>query len=297
MGEKKPIKSTDTSPLQNNVIFFVMGILGIIGFFVSMVNLFILSHNEGIFSWVTLYSAIFSLISGIAWFSVANKFGITGERFGDLDVSSISQEKTELSLDELGFTPDEISYYKDIPILKNQYDALITMETENQNRALIKIKTVNCRVITMNTYWVKVLPENIDLLEDLVELNVSSNYISALPNSIAKLSKLEILNLVDNSLTTLPEEIGSLQSLQVLNLRHNQLSSLPESFWSLAKLTELDITNNKLGSCIPRLIELPILKKVSISKREYRKLSPEEKATIERLKANGCEFLFPRIPY
>jgi Leucine-rich repeat (LRR) protein len=65
-------------------------------------------------------------------------------------------------------------------------------------------------------------------LEDVTELNLSSNDLKELPKWIDKCINLQILYCSFNQLTSLPENLPA--SLQRLSYSSNQLTSLPESF-------------------------------------------------------------------
>ncbi|MDI7238051.1 leucine-rich repeat domain-containing protein, partial [Leptospira santarosai] len=72
------------------------------------------------------------------------------------------------------------------------------------------------------------LPKEIGKLQNLRDLDLSSNQLMTLPKEIGKLQNLQKLNLTRNRLANLPEEIGKLQNLQELHLENNQLTTLPE---------------------------------------------------------------------
>jgi len=206
--------------------------------------------------------------------------------------------ETENNIKSLGIKQEDISFYHATPLLSSQSKVLIELEKQHgeiyhfdqHTIAHIGFKTKEFRVIELNiTRSLSFLPENIDALEDLVHLNLTACSLSNLPDTITKLSKLKILCLRDNYLTALPTNIGSLKLLEQLDLRKNRLSILPESFWSLSNLEVLDITDNIFLSLIPRFLELPKLKTLYLRKKEFRKLSTEEKQVIEQLKSKGCE--------
>lgn len=50
-----------------------------------------------------------------------------------------------------------------------------------------------------------------------------------IPDSIAGLQNLEELNISSNVLESLPDSIGLLQKLKLLNISGNKLSALPDS--------------------------------------------------------------------
>lgn len=66
-----------------------------------------------------------------------------------------------------------------------------------------------------------------DLLEDLIELDLSFNELTYLPTSIGKLKKLKRLNLSGNKIKTLPKEFENLTSLEFLDFDGNPIGRVP----------------------------------------------------------------------
>jgi Leucine-rich repeat (LRR) protein len=91
------------------------------------------------------------------------------------------------------------------------------------------------------------LPENIDNLFNLTDLNLSKNHIDVLPDSIGNLGhNLISIDISNNYLTQLPDSIGNLFILENLNLADNQLDNLPVSFRMLTNLKWLNLNGNPL---------------------------------------------------
>jgi internalin A len=65
------------------------------------------------------------------------------------------------------------------------------------------------------------LPEEISMLEDLTELNLSGNKLAALPKSFIQLEKLMRLNLDDNNFSEFPDAIKSMPKLGHLSIDGN----------------------------------------------------------------------------
>ncbi len=98
------------------------------------------------------------------------------------------------------------------------------------------------------------LPEGMDLLENLTELNLSyNNFKVDLPPLLCYFFQLTKLLLYFNQFTTLPPEIGQLVQLTELNLYGNQLTSLPPEIGHLVNLQVLHIPHNQL-TCLPNEI-------------------------------------------
>ncbi|GAA6032485.1 hypothetical protein JCM8097_004783 [Rhodosporidiobolus ruineniae] len=75
-------------------------------------------------------------------------------------------------------------------------------------------------------------------------LILDSNTIRILPDSIGSLSNLVTLSVKNNLLTSLPDSVGRLQRLQTLQVSGNDLQTLPSSVWLCAQLTSLNASSN-----------------------------------------------------
>ncbi|XP_017784051.1 PREDICTED: leucine-rich repeat protein 1 [Nicrophorus vespilloides] len=138
------------------------------------------------------------------------------------------------------------------------------------NRSVLLL--VRLRTLDISDNLIEFLPEEINKLSNLQELNLNSNefgksaprkwdwmggnlskslkclklcnnHMKYVPNQIVKLYSLVSLSLDNNELTVLPSGIGNLRSLRILTAGSNQLSSLPGSVkkW---RLEELDLSHN-----------------------------------------------------
>ncbi|MGB4774290.1 MAG: Imm10 family immunity protein [Daejeonella sp.] len=84
-----------------------------------------------------------------------------------------------------------------------------------------------------------ILPDELENLTELVELNLGWNYLPQIPESISKLKSLKVLSFFDCSLQSIPESLGNLTQLTSLNLSSNPDSGdLPKS---IQKMTSLKI--------------------------------------------------------
>eukprot|EP00058_Branchiostoma_floridae_P021551 XP_002607041.1 hypothetical protein BRAFLDRAFT_93565 [Branchiostoma floridae] len=80
----------------------------------------------------------------------------------------------------------------------------------------------------------KMLPEGLENLESLEELNISYCGIETLPDSIGNVTSIKRLHLAGNKLRKLPENFGNLLNLETLDLEGNRrLSGLPRSLYHL----------------------------------------------------------------
>lgn len=136
------------------------------------------------------------------------------------------------------------------------------------------------------------IPSTICKLENLIELNLNSNFITDLPYKLEELVHLEILDLDRNQLKVIPssvyrlfklkrlklfcnqivyidDNVRKLKNLEILNIAHNKLQCLPVSLCYCTKLTSLHLANNNL-KYIPK--EVLILKKLSLLEVNHNEL-------------------------
>ena len=73
-------------------------------------------------------------------------------------------------------------------------------------------------------------------------LNLSKWDLLELPEAVQELTELDELDLSWNKLKTIPENVGKLNNITVLRVSGNQLSIFPASLTQLKKLEWLDIS-------------------------------------------------------
>jgi Leucine-rich repeat (LRR) protein len=103
---------------------------------------------------------------------------------------------------------------------------------------------------TLSLYYngIAELPQDIDKLKKLEELNMSANYLKNLPTSFANLDNLKDLDLYDNDFDVFPEEITKLKNLDKLDLSFNNIKEIPDSIANLANtLQSFRIGGNNFG--------------------------------------------------
>ena len=83
------------------------------------------------------------------------------------------------------------------------------------------------------------LPNQIDQMTWLKDLNLSDNGLVRIPPQIATLNLVEHLNLARNRLTTLPKEIGGMRMLRSLDITGNKIRALPLELGLCQDLREL----------------------------------------------------------
>ncbi|XP_071512088.1 leucine-rich repeat protein 1-like [Diadema antillarum] len=97
------------------------------------------------------------------------------------------------------------------------------------------------------------------LMRTLQYVNVSHNYLKGLPHQITNLASLVRLDVSHNDMGSLPENFGRLRQLRFLNASHNRLSFVPFSFMEL-RMDEIDLSRNEFDAnatqmCIFRTTE------------------------------------------
>ncbi|XP_078663468.1 uncharacterized protein LOC144906766 isoform X2 [Branchiostoma floridae x Branchiostoma belcheri] len=89
------------------------------------------------------------------------------------------------------------------------------------------------------------LPDGLEQLEYIEELNLSYCGIETLPESLGQVSSLKTIHLAGNKLRTLPDSFGRLLNLETLDLEGNRrLSSLPPSLHRLRELKDKAMGKN-----------------------------------------------------
>lgn len=84
-------------------------------------------------------------------------------------------------------------------------------------------------------------------LDNLVELNLSSNILDKVPDNLIHLKSLLRLNLSENLIRDLPKDLDEWwPNLTSLNLSGNKLTKLPPSICKLCKLRRLYVNDNQL---------------------------------------------------
>jgi hypothetical protein len=91
------------------------------------------------------------------------------------------------------------------------------------------------------------IPQGLDNLPNLKELDLSCNDLTIVPDTIYKIRTLQRLNLSQNSLSEISNMIGDLEELLSLNLSRNKLLSLPNALCKLSKLKKLYANSNFLS--------------------------------------------------
>lgn len=109
----------------------------------------------------------------------------------------------------------------------------------------------------------QLLPPEIALFAELVDLTVKGCHLKELPKELALLSNLEKIDADDNELTSLPDTFYQLENLRELFLTHNRFSKVPPVLYQLKRLEKLDLDRNPLGIFPEQLCDLTHLVNLS----------------------------------
>ncbi|KAK2989752.1 hypothetical protein RJ640_030245 [Escallonia rubra] len=121
--------------------------------------------------------------------------------------------------------------------------------------------------------WEQAIPDSVAGLENLEELNLSSNLLTSLPDSIGMLCSLKILNVSSNKLASLPDSICRCRSLVELDASFNNLTYLPTNLgYELVNLRKLFVQLNKIRSLPTSIGEMLSLRILDVHFNELRGL-------------------------
>lgn len=148
------------------------------------------------------------------------------------------------------------------------------------------------RAIQIESQSLTSLPDDIEKLTNLVQLNLVDNRLTTLPPVISKLANLKVLNVSKNQLAGLPDAIGDLQKLTDLTLDHNKIQILPNSMRNLHQLKWFSLTNNRLAILPDWIKELTQLKRLFLTGNRLTAL-PKELPNLERIDINNNTFTTP----
>ena len=130
---------------------------------------------------------------------------------------------------------------------------------------------------------IKIICNQIEGLEELEILDLSSNDLEELPAEIANLGELQFLGLKNNRLKSVPSEIWTLYKLKQLWVGSNLLEDLPDEIYDMDDLQILGICEN---SCLPKNTEWVLDREVflSSSTKSTMLIKEKSKELRERIK-------------
>lgn len=142
---------------------------------------------------------------------------INGHYFRNL----MSLEKVDISYNQItSISTERITYpkCKSLSIKGNKLQKFPTAVSDSYTLETLDLSENKINLIEDDAF---------DLLEDLIELDLSFNELTYLPTSIGKLKKLKRLNLSGNKISSLPKEFENLTSLEFLDFNSNPIGRVP----------------------------------------------------------------------
>lgn len=115
-----------------------------------------------------------------------------------------------------------------------------------QLRAVTALKQLEVLHLSSTERRLDNIPNELDRLERLFELDLSCNSLPKVPEPVLSLRALRKLNLAHNALNDMSNVTGDWPKLEYLNLSHNCLSHLPTGLIRLSNLRKLYVNNNCL---------------------------------------------------
>jgi small GTP-binding protein len=142
---------------------------------------------------------------------------INGHYFRNL----MSIEKVDISYNLITSIPTERITFpkcKNLSIKGNRLQRFPTAVSDSHTLETLDLSENKINLIEDDAF---------DLLENLIELDLSFNELTYLPTSIGKLKKLKRLNLSGNKISSLPKEFENLTSLEFLDFNSNPIGRVP----------------------------------------------------------------------
>lgn len=112
---------------------------------------------------------------------------------------------------------------------------------------------------------IKIVPNEIGLLKNLVTLNFTNSLIETLPPEIWSLRKLEELTLTSTQVSSFPPEIKNLSSLRKLHFSNTAISSLPPEIGELSNLTCIMMFKTSVETLPVEMLSLKKLKTLCVT--------------------------------
>uniref|UniRef100_A0A2C9VIJ2 Uncharacterized protein n=1 Tax=Manihot esculenta TaxID=3983 RepID=A0A2C9VIJ2_MANES len=151
-------------------------------------------------------------------------------------------------------------------------------------------------LVLTRTRLVGILPNWLGQLQNLVQLNLDSNFFhGSVPAAFGTLRHLAVLILKQNELNgTLPNNLGQISNLSILDVSSNRLTgTLPDSLGKLSELSFLDVSSNCLTGIVSEshFAKLTKIKVLSFSWNSFIfKISPnwDPPFQVESLLLSSC---------
>ncbi|PRP80938.1 hypothetical protein PROFUN_11267 [Planoprotostelium fungivorum] len=191
----------------------------------------------------------------------------------------------------------------ELPRIPQRLGKLKTVTELNLERNRIKVidekpilELAHIQVLNLSYNEISILPNCLNRLTGLVNLNVAGNNLMEFPHSLAfpRLHTLDIsrnkvkeisntysetltnLNWAASELASVPSVLFSFKKLRILDISLNKFTTLPEDFGNkLSLLENLDLNGNSLTSTsLPTLGQLTRLKTLNLAENKLTDLPP-----------------------
>ena len=154
----------------------------------------------------------------------------------------------DVSCDKITTIPSDIGNLTNLEIFFICGEHIEKIPVEIGNLIGLKVLMICCNIHE--------IPDSIWNLQNLEELDFSSNSLMNIPSAIGNLHNLQSLFLIGNQLEHIPEEIGNLTKLESLQLMENGLITIPAAIGNLPNLQYFDISDNPIEYLPPNVRRL-----------------------------------------
>ena len=138
------------------------------------------------------------------------------------------------------------------------------------------------------------IPDDLSLLENLNELDVSFCELKEFPSPILELKKLEHLNISNNFIRSIPQDITRLQ-LKMFHLGKNPLDKFPKFLYQFSALEKTDLSNCYLERIPPVIFGLKNLTTINLRDNCITEI-PEEVCQLNLEKLNVADNPLNELP-
>jgi len=224
------------------------------------------------------------------------KFPPSFEGLQSLKVLNVYKGRLEELPDNIG---EKQANLVEIAIIRNPLKRLPNSASKLKQLLRLYLISTNITEIPNPAQWtslislivrlskLRILPENIGLLQMLTWLDLRHNLIQKLPDSIGSLENLRELSVSHNSISELPDAITALKSLQYIYGVNITLSKLPNNIGNMKALAEIDVRNNLLKELPASVSNLKNIAEFYVARNP---LCPDHKFPSNLVEAEGlCE--------
>ncbi|NWY36193.1 LRCH3 protein, partial [Sylvia atricapilla] len=168
----------------------------------------------------------------------------------DLSRNRLSELPAEachfVSLETLNLYQNCIRYIPEA-VLNLQSLTFLNISRNQLSTLPVHLCSLPLKVLIASNNKLVSIPEEIGLLRQLTELDVSCNEIQTIPPQIGNLESLRDLNVRRNNLVRLPEELAELPLIR-LDFSCNKITTIPVCYRNLRHLQTIMLENNPLQS-------------------------------------------------